>query len=198
MIKLERLPLESITVNSSFGLRDITIGGKTYWWHNGIDLKADSGTPVYAVAEGTVKAAVSNQDSYGIYIAIDHGDFGTLYAHLSSYAVAVGQTVNAGDIVGYSGQTGAVTAPHLHFEIRVCRYNNFWDRCACDSGVFMRCVDPKIYLDDYAERASDISVDSAINIVKKSAGLEDKTIDYMVNDYKFGEALITKLAKAIK
>lgn len=198
MVKLEKLPLESITVNSLFGLRDITIGDKTYWWHNGIDLQADSGTPVYAVKQGTVKVTVDNKDSYGIYIAIDHGKFGTLYAHLSSYAVSEGQTINAGDIVGYTGQTGAVTAPHLHFEIRVCEYENFWDRCSCDSSVFMRGVDPKIYLDDFIERTSNISVDAAINVVKKSAGLEDKTIDYIVNDYKFGEALITKLARAIK
>jgi murein DD-endopeptidase MepM/ murein hydrolase activator NlpD len=198
MVKLKKLPLDSITVNSTFGLRDITLDGRKYWWHNGIDLKADLGTPVYAVAEGIVKRAVENIGSYGNYLVVDHGKFGTLYAHLSSYVVQVGQTVSSGDILGYTGQTGAVTAPHLHFEIRVCEYDNFWDRCECDSSVFMRCVDPKIYFDDYEERNAELAVDLAATIVKKSAGLEDKTMDYIVNDYKFGEALIKKLAKAIK
>ncbi len=198
MIKLRKLPLDSITVNSLFGPRDLTLDGRTYWWHNGIDLKADLGTPVYAVAEGIIKRTVESVNSYGMYLVVDHGKFGTLYAHLSSYVVQEGQTVSAGDILGYTGQTGAVTAPHLHFEIRVCEYDNFWERCACDSSVFMRCIDPKICFDDYEERNAEIAVDLAADIVKKSAGLEDKTIDYIVNDYKFGEALITKLAKAIK
>ncbi len=198
MVKLKRLPLDSITVNSSFGPRNLTLGDKRYWWHNGIDLKANLGVPVYAVAEGVVKNAVEDSNSYGIYFTVDHGKFGTLYAHLSSYNVQVGQTVNAGDILGYTGQTGEVTAPHLHFEIRVCEYDKFWDRCACDSNVFMRCVDPKIYFDDYEKRNDEIEIDLAVDIVKKSAGLEDKTIDYILNDYKFGKDLITKLAKAIK
>lgn len=198
MIKFESLPLDDYVINSLFGLRNITVDGSSYWWHNGIDLKAETGKPVYSVSEGVVKAAKNNEGGYGLYIAIDHGNYGTLYAHLSRYIIVKGQTVKAGDLIGYSGGTGVVTAPHLHFELRIGKYSDFWDRCICDSNVFMRCVDSKFYLDDFVERNNDLTIDNAINIVKTSAGLEDKTIDYMVNDYKFGTDLITKLAKAIR
>jgi murein DD-endopeptidase MepM/ murein hydrolase activator NlpD len=198
MVKIKKLPLDSMVVSSKFGPRNITVDGKTYWWHNGIDLVVEIGKPIYAVSEGIIKVATNNNGSYGLYLTVDHGQFSTLYAHLSSCTVSVGQKVNAGDILGYTGQTGAVTGPHLHFEMRICEYDNFWDRCACDSSVFMRGVDPQFYFNDYEERTSDITMNSAIDIVKNSVGLEDKTIDYLMNDYKYGEALITKLAKALK
>jgi len=197
MIRIERLPINDGSITSLFGLRNIKVGSTLYWWHNGIDFKAQIGTPVYAVSNGTVKVAKNNEGGYGLYVAIDHGYYGTLYAHLSRYVVAEDQEVKAGDLIGYSGESGAATGPHLHFEIRICEYKDFWDRCSCDSNVFMRCVDPMIYINEFSERANDLTVASAIEIVQKYAGLEQKTIDYIANDYKYGTDLITKLAKAI-
>lgn len=198
MVRLEKLPLNDGRITSLFGLRNITVNNKLYWWHNGIDLKAEIGTPAFAVAGGTVKVAKNNESGYGLYIVLDHGSYGTLYAHLSKYLVIDGQTVKAGDLIGYTGESGAVAAPHLHFEIRICEYKDFWDRCNCDSNVFMRCVDPMFYINDFVERSKALTIDNAINIVKTSAGLGDKTIDYLVNDYKYGSDLITKLANAIR
>lgn len=197
MIKLEHLPLSSLNVTSPYGPRNVTVGGTTYWWHNGVDFSTEAKTPVYAAAEGTVKAARYNEGGYGYYAALDHGNFGTLYAHLSSLSVTEGTFVSAGDLIGYSGSTGAATGPHLHFELRIGSYDKFWDRAQCDSNVFMRTTDPMVFIDEYLEKQKDISVETAVSIVKSMANLEDKTMDYMVNDYKFGTDLVKKLAKAI-
>jgi murein DD-endopeptidase MepM/ murein hydrolase activator NlpD len=89
--------------------------------HKAIDYGVPTGTPVQAAASGTVKqvGSGSGDRSYGVYIEIDHGGgYSTLYAHLSSVQVAVGQSVAQGQVIGLSGQTGYATGPHLHFEAR--------------------------------------------------------------------------------
>ncbi len=85
--------------------------------HRGVDLAVDSGTNVTAAAAGTVITAKYNS-SYGNYVQIDHG-YGivTTYAHLSAIGVEVGQSVERGAFLGYSGSTGNSTGPHLHFEL---------------------------------------------------------------------------------
>lgn len=86
--------------------------------HNGIDIAAREGSPVRAPADGTVIYA--GPDSvFGLLLIIDHGGgFQTLYGHNSRLNVRVGETVQRGDIIAISGNTGESTAPHLHYEIR--------------------------------------------------------------------------------
>ncbi len=89
--------------------------------YNAIDLAAPIGTPVYASASGIV--AVSREEGwnggYAKYVVIKHGNNSqTLYAHLDKTAVNAGEEVLQGQIIGYSGNTGNSTGPHLHFEIR--------------------------------------------------------------------------------
>lgn len=198
MFKLSNLPLKEISLTSAYGFRNISVKDKKYWWHNGIDFKASINTPVYAVAAGKVMAATNDDQGYGKYIAIDHGKWGSLYAHLADYVVTRAQTIKAGELIGYSGESGYVTAAHLHFEIRICRYENFWDRSKNDSNVFMRTVDPMLYIEEYIENSKELSIENASKLVKEKANLEDKTIDYIVEDYKYGYELISKLAKAMK
>lgn len=197
MIRLKHLPLNNISVTSPYGTRSLTINDKYYWWHNGVDLKAQLDTPVYAASEGKVMTAKYN-NSYGYYITIDHGKFGTLYAHLSRLRASEGNSVRAGEIIGYAGSTGDATGVHLHFEIRLGSYENFWDRAHCDRSVFMNTTDPMLFIEDFLNRENDLSVDEAMNIVQSAAGLEDKTMDYIAKHYRFGDDLIKKLAKAIK
>lgn len=87
--------------------------------HKGIDLAAPKGTPVYAVADGTVVAAGNGtwDESYGNMVAIQHGNDYTNNAHLSKISVKVGQKVKAGDKIGEVGMTGNATGNHLHFEV---------------------------------------------------------------------------------
>ena len=84
--------------------------------HEGIDIGAPNGTPVYAAKSGTVTYA-GTASGYGDYICINHGDgFSTCYAHEGSIGVKVGQQVNQGDKLGSVGTTGDATGPNLHFE----------------------------------------------------------------------------------
>lgn len=85
----------------------------------GIDIGTGYGAPILAARDGTVTFAGGNPCcSYGYHVIIAHdGGYETLYAHLSTLTASLGQKVRAGDIVGYSGTSGRVTGPHLHFEI---------------------------------------------------------------------------------
>jgi len=106
------------TITSGFGARSSPGGiGTTY--HEGIDIAVPEGTPVRAAASGTVIMASYN-GGYGNYTCVDHGSgLSTCYAHQSSFAVSSGQSVSQGDVIGYSGNTGSSTGPHLHFEVRI-------------------------------------------------------------------------------
>lgn len=113
-----RMPLEDARMSSNFGMRNHPVlGGRRN--HQGIDLAAPTGTPVYATADGIVSRA-DWFSSYGLYISIEHGgEMQTRYAHLSRLAVAEGERVKKGEIIGYVGSTGRSTGPHLHYEVRI-------------------------------------------------------------------------------
>ena len=113
-----RMPLEGASLTSGFGMRTHPVlGGRRA--HAGIDLAAPTGTPVYATADGVVSRA-DWYSSYGLYISVEHGaSMQTRYAHLSRLAVAAGDNVKKGDLIGYVGSTGRSTGPHLHYEVRV-------------------------------------------------------------------------------
>ncbi len=105
-------------ISSDFGWRIHPIYGVT-GFHNGIDIPARLGEPVYASNNGTVIVAEYN-NSYGNYVVIDHGNgIQTLYAHNSLLCVKVGQKVTKGDVIAKIGSTGDSTGCHCHFEIRV-------------------------------------------------------------------------------
>jgi murein DD-endopeptidase MepM/ murein hydrolase activator NlpD len=89
-----------------------------YAGHSGIDLAASTGTPVLAANGGPILYAGWNNWGYGNTVVIGHGPFSTLYGHMSSLAVACGNSVSAGQVIGYVGSTGNSSGPHLHFEVR--------------------------------------------------------------------------------
>jgi murein DD-endopeptidase MepM/ murein hydrolase activator NlpD len=113
-----RMPLEGAQLTSGYGMRTHPVlGGRRQ--HSGIDLAAPTGTPVYATADGIIGRA-DWYSSYGLYISINHGaSMETRYAHLSRLAVAAGDNIKKGDLIGYVGSTGRSTGPHLHYEVRV-------------------------------------------------------------------------------
>ncbi len=195
MIKLSDQPLDNVEITSNFGLRKIVVNGKTYWWHNGIDLKAKTGDKVYAVANGVVRESKDNPTGYGLYVAIDHGCFGSLSAHLSRLLVSKDQIVKAGDLIGLAGSTGASTGPHLHFEMRECEYKDFWTRCAVDSQVFMRCVDPAPYL-EICKRKLSMTKAEGMKVMKEAADYGDNTIQFF-DSYLYRDDLFIKGAKAM-
>jgi len=110
-------PLEG-RVTSSFGEREDPINGEGAF-HAGIDIAAAYGSPVRATADGDVTATRMGA-GYGREVTIDHGhDVLTVYGHLSSMIVVPGEHVTCGQVIGYVGQSGRSTGPHLHYEVRV-------------------------------------------------------------------------------
>lgn len=121
------------TVLFSWPLAQHTLTAGYYYndgsYHGAIDMRAASGTPVYAAEDGTVDwtqvwdgSTKTGNQSYGTALRIRHADaqgktLQTRYAHLSSLAVAAGANVRGGQLIGYSGVTGNITGPHLHFEV---------------------------------------------------------------------------------
>lgn len=109
-------PASGIVTAHGFGMRKHPILGVVRM-HEGIDIVADVGTPVYAPGSGTV-AFVGTRGGFGLCIEIDHGfGYRTIMGHLSEAAVKVGQKVNRGSFVARSGNTGLSTGPHLHYEV---------------------------------------------------------------------------------
>jgi murein DD-endopeptidase MepM/ murein hydrolase activator NlpD len=120
------MPVEGDTetdVTQGYGATAFAMTEYVHHWHNGIDLAASVGTPILAAEAGTV-AAQGNEDlycphgAYGKFIVINHNDgLTTLYGHLSKILVTAGETVTRGELIAYSGRTGDVTGPHLHFTV---------------------------------------------------------------------------------
>jgi murein DD-endopeptidase MepM/ murein hydrolase activator NlpD len=133
-------------VGSSFGERQDPINGEGAF-HSGIDIDAPTGTPVRAAADGDVtSAAMAN--GYGREIVLDHGhDVFTVYAHLSAIAVLPGQHVIRGQVIGYVGQSGRATGPHLHYEVRVHNVP----------------VNPHKYLRSTYDQAANLSGDASVS-----------------------------------
>lgn len=119
-------PLKEVTITQTFGNTAFARANSHVYrgsGHNGIDFRAQTGTPIYAALSGTV-AAAGNTDavpgcySYGKWVLVRHNNgLSTLYAHLSVIKVEASQQVATGDILGYSGKTGYATGPHLHFTL---------------------------------------------------------------------------------
>ena len=110
------VPCSYTYVSSRFGYRDApTAGASTY--HQGVDLAAPEGTPIYASRTGVVTTATFGK-SAGYYVSINHGDgYSSIYMHMTRYVVSKGQAVSAGQLIGYVGSTGTSTGNHLHFGI---------------------------------------------------------------------------------
>lgn len=113
-----RRPVDSMSLTSSFGTRSDPFTGRRAR-HNGIDIPGPVGTPIYATADGVIGRA-QRVGGYGNYVEIEHGNaIQTRYGHLSAIAVASGERVRRGDIIGYMGSTGRSTGSHLHYEVRI-------------------------------------------------------------------------------
>lgn len=113
-------PLKNLVPSSPFGDRISPITGQVDEHHTGQDYAIASGTDVLAAASGTVTFSGWHTYGGGNRVVVDHGNgLSTSYNHMSSNAVKVGQKVERGALVGFSGSTGASTGPHLHFEVIV-------------------------------------------------------------------------------
>lgn len=144
-LTVDAFPSTSKRVTQHFGENPDWYKKYGYPGHNGIDLAAPMNSPIFAAWGGTVYWASNQRESggglsdYGYHVKIAHGNgLSTLYAHLSNdLTVNVGETVSAGRVVGYSGNTGFSTAPHLHFEIRLCPGVPHYRQCQRDPMAYL-------------------------------------------------------------
>ena len=113
-----RSPLEFSRVSSGFGMRRHPIA-RAWMKHQGIDYAAPTGTRVRAVGDGVVENAGMKGGYGNVVIIRHHGQYATVYAHLSRVSVRRGARVAQNDTIGAVGQTGWATGPHLHYEFRV-------------------------------------------------------------------------------
>ncbi|HPE48461.1 MAG TPA: M23 family metallopeptidase [Hyphomonas sp.] len=116
---LTRFPIGRVRINSGFGPRLHPVSGRPHL-HKGVDFHAPAGSEVLAAGDGEIDAMAWG-DGYGRFIRIRHDDgYETVYAHLSGYVAGLrqGQKVHRGEVIGYVGDTGTTTGPHLHYEIR--------------------------------------------------------------------------------
>jgi len=160
-------PVQNVIITQLFGGTEFAArnaaayGGRAY--HPGVDFGAPRGTPIYAPLTGTVRAtgntdAVPGCYSWGKWTLIDHANgFSTLYAHQDLIPVSPGQKVNTGDIIGYIGNTGFSTGPHLHFTVyakdgvSVRRFNEIKTVTSCGPAstpvaAIDAYIDPMLYL----------------------------------------------------
>lgn len=104
-------------ISSSFGYRSDPFTGKKKR-HTGMDFALDIGNGVYATADGVVETVRSGSYGYGKFVIVDHGfGYKTRYAHLSGISVEKGMKIKRGTLVGYSGNSGRSSGPHLHYEV---------------------------------------------------------------------------------
>ncbi|MGN7387702.1 peptidoglycan DD-metalloendopeptidase family protein [Sporosarcina sp. SAFN-015] len=133
-------------LTSPFGMRTHPVTGKPTTMHWGVDFGRDAGTRIVAAADGKVTYAKST-NGYGNTVMIEHVIAGklytTVYAHLASFNVRVGQYVKAGATIAVMGTTGVSTGVHLHFEVHTGAWNN----------RFTNAVDPMLYIVDPAVKA---------------------------------------------
>jgi murein DD-endopeptidase MepM/ murein hydrolase activator NlpD len=115
-----RSPVDFTRISSRFGTRFHPVLNRMRA-HNGVDYAAASGTPIKAAGDGKI-VHMGLKGGYGKTIIIQHGNtYSTLYAHMSRYksGLKTGSRVKQGQVIGYVGQTGLATGPHLHYEFRV-------------------------------------------------------------------------------
>ncbi|WP_250503565.1 MULTISPECIES: M23 family metallopeptidase [unclassified Caballeronia] len=118
---LSRYPVAFTRVSSDFSLRRFDPVVHRWQSHDGVDLAAPIGTPVHATAQGKV-TFVGRQTGYGKVVMLENPPpYSTVYAHLSRFAkgIRTGGTVQRGQVIGYVGETGWATGPHLHYEVHV-------------------------------------------------------------------------------
>lgn len=140
-------PVPGRAIVSPFGLRQLPWEGSGRL-HEGVDISADLGVPVIAVADGVVVEA-GTKGGYGRFVAVRHAErLTTYYAHLGSIGADVkpGMAVKGGDPIGRIGSTGTSTGPHLHFEIRDAQ---------------KRPLDPSMFLGKAFAEAGDLPLDKA-------------------------------------
>ena len=162
-------PLKKMHVTSSFGPRIHPIHGIN-GFHSGVDLRANY-EKTFAIDEGVVEKVREYPQGIGKYIVINHVHFTTVYGHLSEFKVREGQTVKNGEIIATTGNSGASTAPHLHFEVRIGNPGSkLWHKN--NKGMYYNAIDPITFLPGEEEPKEKHFADSYYEFLTKDLGIK--------------------------
>nr|WP_237668716.1 M23 family metallopeptidase [Vibrio sp. V39_P1S14PM300] len=111
-------PVQHARISSGYGKRKHPVTGKMKF-HRGQDFAVNIGTPVYAPADGVVEVVRPSNKGSGNFLRLQHAyGFSSSYSHLQKFKVQSGDFVQKGDLIGYSGNSGLSSGPHLHYEVR--------------------------------------------------------------------------------
>ena len=144
MIKFKHNPCDSTRITVKFGYDKNYINDS---FHNGLDIGALTpgveGDPLYAVDDGVIKFNRYNSPSAGNYTVLECENYTARYLHMKKIIVSVGQKVRAGDVIGYMGNTGISTGPHLHLEIKTCKYHDkdYWTKNS--ESKYIKSINPE-------------------------------------------------------
>lgn len=164
-----------------------TVGSWTAGYHIGVDLVGESKN-LYPICAGTVQSLNDKGSAYGNHILIKQNDGKvSLYAHLTQINVLKGEKVELNSCIGVEGSTGNSTGSHLHLEL----HDGEYDYPSSTEDAYW-LLDPL----EEIEKNNSLNTTESVVIVMEQAELEQATIDFLLN-YKYGEALVEKLAKAI-
>ncbi len=142
-IVLTHDPLDELYLTSYFGMRNGVMhkGADFGWWgDNWEDIN------IYAAASGEVCFCGYGENGYGYYIILQHNGFCTLYAHMSAFIVSEGESVASGESIGKMGQSGNAAGAHLHFEVRLGSYSDYFDTEPSDPMNFLPVVQSGEYV----------------------------------------------------
>lgn len=159
------------------------VGGVRLKGHNGVDFGTPTGTKIVAVYSGDVVEVWNDPDGYGLYVKLRHFWGESLYAHLNSQSVTVGQQVSMGQEIGKSGNTGKSSGPHLHFGMRVNPYNR--------SDGWGGYVDPLLYL----KQETPVVVQPVEDVTKRNA-LVVAVLNQVAAESRISYQLLASLAWA--
>jgi murein DD-endopeptidase MepM/ murein hydrolase activator NlpD len=161
-----RSPLTFTRVTSGFSLARFHPFLQTWRAHRGVDFAAPSGTPVHAAGDGSV-ALAGRQNGYGNVVILQHGGaYSTVYGHLSRFAGGMkpGAHVVQGEVIGYVGQTGWATGPHLHYEFRVNNEQRNPMTIALPSAQPIPAADKPAYLERVAPLVAQLSLGRGVTL----------------------------------
>ncbi len=156
-------PTPGARISSHYGSRTHPVTGRKTT-HRGTDFAVNTGTPVYATADGVVETVRPSNEGSGNFLRVQHAfGFTTSYSHLQKFDVRAGDFVSKGDLIAHSGNTGMSTGPHLHYEIRFVG----------------RALDPRHFVgwdlenfESIFEKERNIRWESLVNRVEQRASLQ--------------------------
>lgn len=176
MIRFRHNPCNSERITVKFGYDKDYINDS---FHNGLDIGALTpgveGDELYAVDDGIIKSVRLNSSTAGNYIILECEKYTARYLHMQKITVSVGQKIKVGNIIGYMGSTGISTGPHLHLEIKTCKFDDkdYWKKDI--SGKYIKAVDPESLLlkEHWAEK-------HFINLNRKGITIYERRFDDLI------------------